>query len=134
MTRPVVAAISADLHTMGVFGPGAPATLRELRTGGQRTPAELIDRYQLACRPVRDLLVEYLQERQPALDYSSLDALDHMLGRLFWADLERSASARPESTGATPSSWSRPSLTRPLYPPDAASQAAAVKGRRAGPL
>jgi hypothetical protein len=23
------------------------------------------------------------------LDYSSLDALDHMLGRLFWADLER---------------------------------------------
>ncbi|HEV3292128.1 MAG TPA: hypothetical protein VG123_24380, partial [Streptosporangiaceae bacterium] len=25
------------LHAMGVFGPGAPATLRELRTGGQRT-------------------------------------------------------------------------------------------------
>jgi integrase len=77
------------LHAMGVFGLGAPATLRELRTGGQRTPAELIDRYQLACRPVRDLLVEYLQERQPVLDYSSLDALAHMLGRLFWADLER---------------------------------------------
>ncbi len=77
------------LHTMGVFGPGAPATLRELRTAGQRTPAELIGRYQLACRPVRDLLVEYLQERQPALDYTSLDSLAHMLGRLFWADLER---------------------------------------------
>ena len=77
------------LHAMGVFGLGAPATLRELRTGGQRTPAELVDRYQLACRPVRDLLVEYLQERQPVLDYSSLDALAHMLGRLFWADLER---------------------------------------------
>jgi integrase len=77
------------LHATGVFGPGAPATLRELRTGGQRTPAELIDRYQLACRPVRDLLVEYLQERQPVLDYSSLDALSHMLGKLFWADLER---------------------------------------------
>lgn len=25
------------LHAMGVFGPGTPATLRELRTGGQRT-------------------------------------------------------------------------------------------------
>ena len=77
------------LHAMGVFGPWAPATLRELRTAGQRTPAELIDRYHLACRPVRDLLVEYLQERQPALDYTSLDSLAHMLGRLFWADLER---------------------------------------------
>ena len=77
------------LHATGVFGPGAPATLRELRTAGQRTPAELIDRYQLACRPVRDLLVEYLQERQPALDYTSLDSLATMLGKLFWADLER---------------------------------------------
>ena len=77
------------LHTTGVFGQGAPATLRELRTAGQRTPAELIDRYQLACRPVRDLLVEYLQERQPVLDYTSLDSLANMLGRLFWADLER---------------------------------------------
>jgi integrase len=77
------------LHATGAFGPGAPATLRELRTSGQRTPAELIDRYQLACRPVRDLLVEYLQERQPALDYTSLDSLANMLGKLFWADVER---------------------------------------------
>ena len=77
------------LHAIGAFGPAAPATLRELRTAGQRTPAELIDRYQLACRPVRDLLVEYLQERQPALDYTSLESLSMMLGKLFWADLER---------------------------------------------
>ncbi len=77
------------LHAMGVFGPGAPATLRELRTTGQRTPAELIDRYRLACRPVRDLLVEYLRERQPALDYTSLESLATMLGKLFWGDLER---------------------------------------------
>jgi integrase len=77
------------LHGLGVFGPGAPATLRELRTGGQRTPAELIGRYGLACRPVRELLVEYLQERQPALDYTSLESLASMLGKLFWADLER---------------------------------------------
>ena len=76
------------LHAMGVFGAGAPATLRVLRTTGQRTPAELIDRYRLACRPVRDLLVEYLQERQPALDYTSLESLANMLGKLFWADLE----------------------------------------------
>jgi integrase len=77
------------LHAIGAFGSRAPATLRELRTAGQRTPAELIDRYQLACRPVRGLLVEYLQERQPALDYTSLESLAMMLGKLFWADLER---------------------------------------------
>lgn len=76
------------LHTMGVLEPSAPPTLRALRTAGQRTPEELIDRYDLACRPVRDLLVDYLRERQPALDYNSLDSLANFLGRLFWADLE----------------------------------------------
>jgi hypothetical protein len=77
------------LHGLGVLGPGAPAALAELRTIGQRSPAELIDRYRLACRPVRDLLVTYLQERQPALDHNSLDTLAQQLGRLFWRDIER---------------------------------------------
>ena len=74
---------------MGVFGTDAPATLRELRTTGQRTPEQLIDRYGLVCRPIRDLLVDYLKERQPALDYTSLNSLANFLGGLFWADLER---------------------------------------------
>ena len=77
------------LHQMGILGPAAPPTLRALRTAGQRSPAELIDRYRLACRPVRDLLVSYLRERQPALDYTSLDSLATFLGKLFWSDLER---------------------------------------------
>jgi integrase len=77
------------LHTMGCFGDQAPATLRQLRTGGQLTPDELIDRYRLRCRPIRDLLVDYLRERQPALDYTSLESLAGFLGNLFWADLER---------------------------------------------
>ena len=51
--------------------------MAELRTIGQRTPAELIDRRQLTCRPVRDLLVDYLQERQPVLDHNSLETLAH---------------------------------------------------------
>ena len=76
------------LYEMGIFAPGAPATLRALRTAGQRSPEEMIDRYHLACRPVRDLLVDYLRERQPALDYSSLEALATVLGKLFWSDLE----------------------------------------------
>ena len=76
------------LRQGGAFGPHAPASLAQLLTIGQRSPAELIDRYQLSCRPVRDLLVGYLQERQPALDHTSLDALAQQLGRNFWADLE----------------------------------------------
>lgn len=77
------------LHSLGMFGDQAPATLRELRNIGQRSPEELIDRYGLVCRPIRDLLVDYLRERQPALDYSSLGTLANLLGNLFWADLER---------------------------------------------
>jgi hypothetical protein len=75
------------LRETGIFGPTAPARLRELRTAGQRTPAEMIGRHRLTCQPVRDLLVDYLQERQPALDYGSLEQLARRLG-MFWADLE----------------------------------------------
>ncbi len=77
------------LHQLGIFEADAPTRLQELRSAGQRTPAELIDRFDLACRPVRDLLVDYLCERQPALDYSSLRALAADLGNVFWKDLER---------------------------------------------
>jgi integrase len=75
------------LRTLGVIT--GPATFRQLRAIGPRTPAELIDRYHLACRPVRDLLVDYLHERQPALDYSTLQQLSYILGKLFWADIEQ---------------------------------------------
>jgi hypothetical protein len=77
------------LRQMGVFGAGAPERFRELRSTGQRTPEELIDRYHLACRPVRDLLVDYLRERQPAIDYSTLRTLAADLANRFWKDLER---------------------------------------------
>ena len=77
------------LRLAGSFGPAAPETLRALRTIGQRTPGEMIDRYHLACRPIRDLLVDYLRERQPAVDYITLESLARSLGRVFWPDLER---------------------------------------------
>ena len=76
------------LHRMGVLGPDAPATLQQVRSVGQLSCEELIDRYQIACRPVRNLLVDYLRERQPALDYSSLRSLAATLGNVFWKDLE----------------------------------------------
>lgn len=76
------------LRLAGSPGPGAPHTLRELRTIGQRTPEEMIARYRLACGPVRDALTDYLKERQPAVDYVTLESLARSLGRDFWQDLE----------------------------------------------
>jgi len=78
--------IYGALRAMGVID--GPATFRQLRAAGPRTPEQMIDRYHLACRPVRDLLVDYLRERQPALDYSTLQQLGYELGKLFWADIE----------------------------------------------
>jgi Phage integrase family len=85
--RPEGAACYRLLRQLGTFGPDTPGRLRELRTAGQRTPEEMIDRHHLACRPIRDLLVDYLRERQPAMDYGSLEQLARKLG-MFWADLE----------------------------------------------
>ena len=48
------------LHEMGVFVPDAPSTIRVFGTRGQLSPAQLIDRYGITCRPVRDVLVAYL--------------------------------------------------------------------------
>ncbi|MEU7032754.1 site-specific integrase [Streptomyces sp. NPDC046237] len=79
----------AWLRELGTLPPDAPATLRFLsQATGQLTTAELVDRYDVRCPPVRDLLVDYLEERRPALDYSSLDNLARNLARNFWADIE----------------------------------------------
>lgn len=75
------------LRTAEVFGERAPA-VRALKTQGQLSCEQLIDRYAITCGPVRDLLVDYLRERQPGVDYATLHKLSYTLGRLFWRDLE----------------------------------------------
>jgi len=70
------------------LGENAPAAARVFSGRGQPTCEELIDRYRIICRPVRDVLVDYLREQQPTLDFSSLQRLAYLLGKLFWADLE----------------------------------------------
>ena len=76
------------LRDAAVLGDDAPATLRVFSCRGQPSCAQLIDRYHLACRPVRDVLVDYLAERQLSVDFSSLQRFAYLLGKLFWADLE----------------------------------------------
>ncbi len=77
------------LHSAGFFPPGAPASLRGVAMFGGRLDIEaLVDRYQLANREIRGLLVSYLAERQAALDYNTLDKLARSLVLLFWKNLE----------------------------------------------
>ncbi|MGW2545558.1 tyrosine-type recombinase/integrase [Kitasatospora sp. NPDC001574] len=80
----------AWLRGRGQFPPGAPATLRNIEMrAGQASPAQLVDRFNLRCKPIRDLLVDYLTERQPAIDYATLVGLSRNLAGYFWADLEQ---------------------------------------------
>jgi len=79
------------LHRLGIFPVDAPATLRAVcgPAQGQKTVTQLVDRYHLQPGPIRDLIIDYLTERRPGLDYSTLTGLARDLAGLFWADLER---------------------------------------------
>ncbi|MGH3126207.1 MAG: hypothetical protein ACRDND_34965, partial [Streptosporangiaceae bacterium] len=77
------------LRATGVFPARAPATSRMFGTQGQLSASQMLSRYAIACRPVRDLIVDYLREQQLAVDHATLRATAHVLGKLFWRDLER---------------------------------------------
>jgi integrase len=76
------------LRAIGVFPPSAPSTVRMLAVPGQKTIEQMIDSCGIESQPIRDLLVDYLRERQPAIDYTTLRNLAMVLGRYFWRDLE----------------------------------------------
>jgi Phage integrase family len=124
------------LHTMGVFGPEAPSRMRAFTTKGQLSPAQLIGRYGIECRPVRDVLVAYLQERQPMLDHTSLASLAAALGGLFWRDLERhhpgidSLHLPPDVAAA----WKQRVMTKTQRVAGPDGQVSQVRERRAGGL
>jgi hypothetical protein len=63
----------------------ADLTLHAALRRGQRPTTELVDDYDIRCRPVRDVLVRYLDERRPVLDYNSLGTL----AGSFWAEIEK---------------------------------------------
>ncbi len=103
------------LRAHGDLGPDAPAAIEMFSGRGQPSCEQLIDRYRIACRPVRDVLVDYLRERQPAVDFSTLQRLAYLLGKLFWADLEAhhpgiDSLQLPRDVAAA---WKQRVLTRP---------------------
>lgn len=85
------------LRSHGVLGEDAPAAIEMFSGRGQPSCEQLIDRYQIACRPVRDVLVDYLRERQPSVDFSTLQRLAYLLGNCS------GPTWRPTSQASTPS-------------------------------
>ena len=88
--RRQVPGLHAAWDLLGAIGvTPAGTSLRSALRRGQRTTAELVGGYGISCRPVRDVLVRYLDERRPALDYNTLVTLAGELAGTFWADIER---------------------------------------------
>jgi integrase len=75
------------LVALGIFA-GEPATLRAAWSAKgntrQHSVATLVDRYGIPKSGVRDLLVDYLNEVKPGMDYASLTGLAYRLVRTFW--------------------------------------------------
>ncbi|HEX5882708.1 MAG TPA: site-specific integrase, partial [Actinomycetota bacterium] len=82
------AGLYAALHSMGVLGADAPSTLRAFATQGQLSTEQMLQPFGIESEAVRAMLNEYLLERAPALDHTTLRSLAATLGRLFWRDLE----------------------------------------------
>jgi hypothetical protein len=67
----------------------ADLLLTDTRRKNQVSPAELVGQYKIRNTQVRDLLIRYLEERRPSLDYSSIRDLAIKLAGLFWSDIEQ---------------------------------------------
>ncbi|WP_172652650.1 tyrosine-type recombinase/integrase [Rhodococcus opacus] len=75
------------LHGIGDLG--QYATLEEAARQGQRTPAQLVDFYGVQAPTVRRVLIRYLEERQPGLDYTTMINLSQTLVLQFWCEIEQ---------------------------------------------
>lgn len=72
----------------GIGALEVPGTLAETMRVGQRSVGELVDSYRIASPAVREVLIRYAREREPALDYTSLRTVIGNLAGCFWADIQ----------------------------------------------
>ncbi|WP_309115999.1 site-specific integrase [Saccharothrix sp.] len=77
------------LHRMGHFPDGTPSTMRAALHRGQLSVEEMIDRYPIRNRSVRQLLIDYFVRRSADTDYASLSHLVLELAHHFWEKIER---------------------------------------------
>lgn len=75
------------LRQLGVLPPGTP-TLHDTQRRQRPNAADMVDFYGLSCPDVRDLIIRYVTERAPAIDYSTTRQLIWKLAKRFWKDLE----------------------------------------------
>ncbi|RKT08190.1 phage integrase family protein [Streptomyces sp. 3211.6] len=75
------------LRQLGVLPSGTP-TLHDAQRRQRPTIPDMVDFYGLSCPDVRDLIIRYVTERAPAIDYSTTRQLIWKLAKRFWKDLE----------------------------------------------
>lgn len=80
------------LRTTGVLPPDSPGNLGGARRVGPLTPKRLVDRYEIRSRKMADLFTLYLTEREPSVDYSTMETLAVRLVGTFWREIERIAA------------------------------------------
>lgn len=64
------------------------SSMRETVRAGQKSTAQLIDRYDIKSQTVRNLLIRYFDERRPGIDFATLRGLISYLAGTFWCDIE----------------------------------------------
>lgn len=67
----------------------AGSSLDAVSKPGQRPTAELVDRYRIKSNPIRGVLIRYLDEQRPSMDYNTFLGDVIALAKLFWADVEQ---------------------------------------------
>jgi integrase len=67
---------------------GAGPNERAHNHAGPASVEHTIDRFGIQCRPIRDLLVAYVREREPSVDHSTMLQLSSMLACRFWLEIE----------------------------------------------
>ncbi|TYC10740.1 site-specific integrase [Micromonospora sp. MP36] len=75
------------LRAIGVLP--ADSSMRQHLRRGPQTTTQLVDRYPIQSAKIRHLLIRYLDERRPAVDYSTLRSLAATLAGTFWVEIER---------------------------------------------
>jgi integrase len=74
------------LRGTGVISAGG--SLQEAVRRGQLPVSDLVDSYGIGSRAIRGVLIRYLEERRPSLDYNTLRGIAGQLAGTFWADIE----------------------------------------------
>uniref|UniRef100_UPI003F49A141 tyrosine-type recombinase/integrase n=1 Tax=Amycolatopsis sp. CA-096443 TaxID=3239919 RepID=UPI003F49A141 len=77
------------LHQMGHFPPETPSTMRAALSRGQLTIEQMVDRYPIRNRSVRQLLIDYFTRRSADTDYASISHMVLEVAHHFWEKIER---------------------------------------------